>query len=75
MDALIGLGAGIGLVALRWRSGTAETDAVVDTPEMTTEESESTVVIDKYRAQLRDWGTDMDWDMWGPPLVVLGISR
>ena len=51
---LIGLGAGIGLVALRWRSGAVDTDTVVEATEAnTTEESESANADhDKYRAQL-----------------------
>jgi cytochrome c-type biogenesis protein CcmH len=51
---LIGLGAGIGLVALRWRSGTVEADTVVETTEaQKTEESASVnAEHDKYRAQL-----------------------
>ena len=46
---LLGLGAGIGLVALRWGSGTKEEEP---TPAATTESTASNEEQDKYRAQL-----------------------
>ena len=51
---LIGLGAGIGLVALRWRSGTSETesDAQLATIKTAGESESANADHDKYRAQL-----------------------
>ena len=46
---LLGLGAGIGIVALRWGSGTKEEEP---TPAATTESTTSNEEQDKYRAQL-----------------------